>query len=44
MHLSNPRVTPRPESEWNDKTNELLESLRRDGHTSSRLSLGIRSF
>jgi len=32
MHLSDPRVSPLPESEWNDQTRELLESLRRDGH------------
>lgn len=32
MHLTKPRVSPLPESEWDDETRELLESLRRDGH------------
>jgi hypothetical protein len=32
MLLSNPRITPLPDSEWDDETKELLESLRRDGH------------
>ena len=32
MHLTEPRIKPLPESEWNDETKELLESLRRDGH------------
>ena len=31
MHLTEPRVPPLPEAEWNDETKELLESLRRDG-------------
>jgi|SRR5437588_3060803 len=31
MQLTKPRITPLPESEWNDETKELLESLRRDG-------------
>jgi 4-carboxymuconolactone decarboxylase len=32
MHLTKPRVLPLPESEWDDESRELLESLRRDGH------------
>jgi 4-carboxymuconolactone decarboxylase len=32
MHLTQPRVRPLPQSEWDDETRELLESLRRDGH------------
>jgi 4-carboxymuconolactone decarboxylase len=32
MQLTQPRVPPLPESEWDDETKELLESLRRDGH------------
>ena len=32
MHLTDPRVSPLSESEWNDETRELMESLRRDGH------------
>src|SRR5213075_1951658 len=31
MHLNEPRINPLPESEWNDDTKELLETLRRDG-------------
>ncbi len=35
MHLNLPRIHPRiqplPESEWNDETRKLLESLRREG-------------
>ena len=31
MLLTEPRVSPLPESEWNDETRELMESLRRDG-------------
>ncbi len=32
MPLTQPRVPPLPESEWNDETRELMEGLRRDGH------------
>ncbi|MEK6320267.1 MAG: carboxymuconolactone decarboxylase family protein [Acidobacteriota bacterium] len=32
MPLTSPRIPPLPETEWNDETRELLESLRRDGH------------
>ena len=32
MHLTQPRIPPLPETEWNDETRELLERLRRDGH------------
>jgi 4-carboxymuconolactone decarboxylase len=32
MHLTEPRIPPLPETEWNDETRELLEGLRRDGH------------
>ena len=32
MHLTQPRIPPLPESEWDDETRELLENLRRDGH------------
>lgn len=32
MHLSQPRISPLPETEWNDETRELMESLQRDGH------------
>ncbi|HXF40343.1 MAG TPA: carboxymuconolactone decarboxylase family protein [Blastocatellia bacterium] len=32
MHLTDPRIPPLPESEWNDEQKELLESVRRDGH------------
>jgi alkylhydroperoxidase family enzyme len=32
MHLSEPRVTPLSEPEWDDETRELMEGLRRDGH------------
>jgi 4-carboxymuconolactone decarboxylase len=32
MHLIQPRVPPLPQSEWDDETAELMESLRRDGH------------
>lgn len=32
MRLTEPRVTPLPQAEWDDETRELLESLRRDGH------------
>ena len=32
MHLTEPRVGPLPQSEWDDETGALLESLRRDGH------------
>jgi 4-carboxymuconolactone decarboxylase len=32
MHLTEPRINPLPQSEWNDETQELMESLRRDGH------------
>jgi len=32
MHLTEPRIKPLPQSEWNDETRELMESLRRDGH------------
>ena len=31
MHLTTPRVSPLPDSEWNDEARDLLESLRRDG-------------
>jgi 4-carboxymuconolactone decarboxylase len=31
MLLNDPRVSPLPESDWNDETRELMESLRRDG-------------
>ncbi len=31
MHLTEPRIPPLPETEWNDETKELLEPLRRDG-------------
>ena len=31
MHLTEPRIGPLEESEWNDETKELLEGLRRDG-------------
>lgn len=31
MLLTEPRVSPLPESEWSDATRELMESLRRDG-------------
>ena len=31
MDLAAPRVSPLPESEWNDETREILEGLRRDG-------------
>ena len=31
MHPAEPRITPLPESDWNDETKELLEGLRRDG-------------
>jgi alkylhydroperoxidase family enzyme len=31
MRLSQPRVPPIPQSEWNGETAELLEGLRRDG-------------
>jgi 4-carboxymuconolactone decarboxylase len=32
MHLTEPRINPLPQSEWNDETRELMESVRRDGH------------
>jgi 4-carboxymuconolactone decarboxylase len=32
MHLSQPRVTPLTQSEVDDETKELLETLKRDGH------------
>lgn len=32
MLLTEPRIKPLPESEWNDEQKELLEGLRRDGH------------
>jgi 4-carboxymuconolactone decarboxylase len=32
MHLTEPRIAPLPEPEWDDETRELMESLRRDGH------------
>jgi 4-carboxymuconolactone decarboxylase len=32
MHLTNPRVPPLPDSEWDDETRELMAGLRRDGH------------
>lgn len=32
MHLTDPRIHPLPEAEWNPETRELLEPLRRDGH------------
>ena len=32
MQLTQPRVPPLHESEWDDQTRELLESLKRDGH------------
>jgi 4-carboxymuconolactone decarboxylase len=32
MHLNQPRLPPLPESEWDEETSDLLESLRRDGH------------
>lgn len=32
MQLTQPRVPPLPEPEWDDETKELLEGLRRDGH------------
>jgi alkylhydroperoxidase family enzyme len=31
MHLNEPRIKPLPESQWDDETRELLESLRRGG-------------
>jgi alkylhydroperoxidase family enzyme len=31
MHLTEPRIKPLPESEWNEETTELMEGLRRDG-------------
>lgn len=31
MLLSKPRIPPLPQSEWDDETTEILESLRRDG-------------
>jgi 4-carboxymuconolactone decarboxylase len=32
MHLTEPRIKPLPEAEWDDQTRELMESLRRDGN------------
>lgn len=32
MHLTDPRIKPLSQSEWDHETGELLESLRRDGH------------
>lgn len=32
MHLNQPRIAALPESDWDDETRELMESLRRDGH------------
>jgi 4-carboxymuconolactone decarboxylase len=32
MHLTDPRIKPLPQSEWDDETREQMESLRRDGH------------
>ncbi|HXU07479.1 MAG TPA: carboxymuconolactone decarboxylase family protein [Blastocatellia bacterium] len=32
MPLTDPRIPPLPESEWNEEQKDLLESLRRDGH------------
>src|ERR1700704_1096631 len=32
MRLTEPRITPLSESEWDDETRELMESLRREGH------------
>lgn len=32
MPLSQLRIPPLPETEWNDETREIMESLRRDGH------------
>ena len=31
MSLNPPRIPPLPESEWNEETREMMESLRRDG-------------
>ncbi len=35
MRLKQPRLSPVPESEWNDETKEILEKLRRDGRVSN---------
>jgi 4-carboxymuconolactone decarboxylase len=32
MPVTEPRIAPLPESEWDDQTRELMESLRRDGY------------
>jgi len=32
MRLTEPRLKPLPQSDWDDETRELMESLRRDGH------------
>jgi 4-carboxymuconolactone decarboxylase len=32
MRLTQPRIAPLRESEWNDETREILENMRRDGH------------
>ena len=32
MHLSNPRIAPLPQSEWDDETRDFKESSHRDGH------------
>ncbi|HTF38139.1 MAG TPA: carboxymuconolactone decarboxylase family protein, partial [Blastocatellia bacterium] len=32
MRLTEPRIKPLPQSEWDDETRELMEPLRRDGH------------
>ena len=32
MHPTQPRVPPLQQSEWDDETRELMESLRREGH------------
>ena len=31
MYLTDPRIKPLQQSEWNDETRELMESLQRDG-------------
>jgi 4-carboxymuconolactone decarboxylase len=31
MTLKQPRISPLPESEWDEKTSELMEGVRRDG-------------
>ena len=31
MYLTDPRIKPLPQSEWDDETHDLMEPLRRDG-------------